>query len=520
MYAKDTARQSTEPLSLYKTFSVSGIKKLAGQTLWYGLPSVASRFLGYLMNLSLPLFFKEPAITADLTLVYATVAFLNVIYTYGLETAYFRFAQTEDRHRLYSTLSVALFCSSFFFSAILWYFQDQLAQWGRLGTHTEYIRWMTGILLLDAIATLAFAKLRQENRPRRYALAKLSSVVVNIVVVVLFLGLLPRYVADHPESKLATLYPSQDSGIVWFLIGNFFGSLLCLLLLAKEWMVIRFEFDLALFKKVMRYAWPLVLVGMGGIANDMLSRLLYQFVVDLPAEEAKHQLGVFGNIVRLSIVITIAIQAFRMAAEPFFFNRSHEQDAPRTYARIMNYFVIVCCFLFLGLSLYIDLIKWFFEAIDRPRWTEGLYVVPLIAMANIFLGIYYNLSIWYKLTNNNFTGALITIAGTVITIVLTTTLIPALGYLGAALASFCCYFVMMTSSYALGQKHYPVPYPVTKILFYLSLAASLYGLHRWIVGYTETLALQLTLATVLLAVFTYVVWQREQFQLLTGKIKK
>ncbi|NDF97837.1 MAG: polysaccharide biosynthesis protein [Chitinophagia bacterium] len=491
---------------------MSGIKKLAGQTLWYGVPSVASRFLGYLMNLSLPLLFKEPAITADLTLIYAAVAFLNIIYTYGLETAYFRFSQTEDRSRLYSTLSIALFFSSSFFSAVLWYFQDTLAQWGRLGAHTEYIRWMIGILFLDSLSTLAFAKLRQENRPRRYALTRLSSVIINIAVVVIFLGIVPRYLALHPDTPLAGMYRSQESGIVWFLVGNFLGSLFCLLLLSREWMALRWMFDPVLFKKVMRYAWPLVLVGMGGIANDMLGRLLYQFVVDLPVEEAKHQLGVFGNIVRLSIVITIAIQAFRMAAEPFFFNRSQQQDAPQTYARIMNYFVIVCCFLFLGLSLYIDVIKWFFESIDRSRWTEGLYVVPLIAMANIFLGIYYNLSIWYKLTNNNFTGALITIGGTLITVVLTTTLIPSLGYLGAALASFSCYFFMMISSYLLGQKKYPVPYPVKKIVFYLLLSSSLFGLHRWLLGYVEHPALNLGLATVLLAVFAFVVKRKEQFQ--------
>ena len=492
---------------------MSGIKKLAGQTLWYGVPSVASRFLGYLMNLSLPLLFKEPAITADLTLVYAAVAFLNIIYTYGLETAYFRFAQTEDRGRLYSTLSVALIFSSTFFSAVLWYFQDNLAQWGRLGEHTEYIRWMIGILFFDSLSTLAFAKLRQENRPRRYAFARLSSIIINIAFLVIFLGIVPRYLASHPDATLSSLYRSQESGIVWFLIGNFWGSLFCLLLLSKEWMAVRLQFDALLFKKVMSYSWPLVLVGMGGIANDMLSRLLYQFVVDLPAEEAKHQLGVFGNIVRLSIVITIAVQAFRMAAEPFFFNRSQQQDAPQTYARIMNYFVIVCCFLFLILSLYLDVIKWFFESIDRARWTEGLYVVPLIAMANIFLGIYYNLSIWYKLTNKNFTGALITIGGTAITIVATTTLIPSLGYLGAALASFSCYLFMMISSYLLGQKHYPVPYPIQKILFYLLLAASFFGLHRALLFYFAHPVLNLSMATLLLAAFTYVVQQKEKISL-------
>lgn len=453
---------------------------------------MASRFLGYLMNLSLPLFFREPAVTADLTLVYAAIAFLNVVYTYGLETAYFRFSTTEDRDRLYGTLTVALLVSSTLFSGLLWSLQDPLSSWARLNGQTELIRWMIGILFLDSLTTLAFAKLRQENRPRRYAMAKLASVFMNITIVVLLLGVL------------------QQNGIVWYLVGNFFGSLLTFLLLGKEFRAVTFCFDKALFKSVLRYSWPLVLVGMGGIANDMLSRLLYQFVVDLPEAEAKHQLGVFGNIIRLSIVITIAIQAFRMAAEPFFFNRSRDQDAPATYAKVMTYFVGVCCFLFLGLSLYLDIVKWFFEAIHRERWIEGLYVVPLIAMANIFLGIYYNLSIWYKLTNNNLIGAFITLGGALITVVLTVTLIPVLQYWGAALASFCCYLFMMISSYVWGQRHYPVPYERGKILFYLTLCALLFGLHRWLVSLWDDRLYNLATATALLLAFAMIVKLKEK----------
>jgi len=503
---------------------LSGIKKLAGQTLWYGVPTIASRFLGYLMNLTLPLIFAQPSKTADLTQVYAIIPFLNVLFTYGLETAYFRFSQEQDQKKLYNTLSVSLFASTFFFTAILFLFRDTITQWASLEKHPEYINWMAGIIFFDTISTLAFARLRQENRPKRYAFARMASVGMNILVVVLFLGIVPRMAANNPDSFWAVLHSDKDTGIVYYLIGNFCGSLLTFLILSKELRQVSFQFDPALWKKIMRYAYPLVIVGMGGIVNDMLSRLIYQHVVDLPAEQAKHELGVFANIIRLSILITIAIQAFRMAAEPFFFNRSKEENAPKTYARVMKFFVLVCCFLFLGISLYIDIVKWFFLAIDRQEWTEGLYVVPLFAMANIFLGIYYNLSIWYKLTNKNMMGALITLAGAAITILLNVLLIPKLHYLGAAVATFCCYLFMMIISYTQGQKHYPVPYAKKKLIAYLILVVLLVLLHRGFVYVVENRWANLATATLLLGLFTWFVGKIERKELerfpLIGKLYK
>jgi O-antigen/teichoic acid export membrane protein len=491
---------------------LSGIKQLAGQTLWYGVPTIASRFLGYLMNLSLPLFFAQPAKTADLTQVYAIIPFLNVVVTYGLETAYFRFSQDFDRKRLYNTLSVSLIVSTIFFTVLLFLFKNDIARWANLEKHPEYIWWMAWIIFFDAICTLAFARLRQENRPKRYAFARMSGVFVNILIVFLFLGIIPGYVRNNPDSFLGTFYKA-DTGIGYYLIGNLFGSILTFFLLRKELLQIRFEFDKHLWKRVMRYSYPLVIVGLGGIVNDMLSRLIYQHVVDVPEQQAKEQLGIFANIIRLSIVITIAIQAFRMAAEPFFFNRSKEENAPRTYARVMKFFILVCCFLFLGLSLYIDLVKWFFLAIEREKWIKGLYVVPLFALANIFLGIYYNLSIWYKLTNRNMMGAVITLAGAAITIVLNILLIPKLEYVGAAIATFCCYLFMMISSYVLGQKYYPVPYARKKLIAYIVLSVLIYLAHRGIVSLWNNPWFNLGTATLLLLFFGAFVMNVERKEL-------
>ena len=443
---------------------MSGIKKLAGQTLWYGVPTIARRFLGYIMNLTLPLIFAQPATTADLTQIYAIIPFLNVLFTYGLETAYFRFSRDEDQKNLYNTLSVSLIGSTIFFTALLFIFKDSIAGWANLDEHPEYINWMAAIIFFDAISTLAFARLRQENRPKRYAFATLAGVLLNIFVVILFLAIIPKYVQNNPHSFLGTFY-NKNIGIGYYLIGNLAGSILTFLILRKEFAQIQFRFDDSLWKKVMGYAYPLVIVGMGGMVNDMLSRLIYQHVVDLPEDQAKHELGIFGNIYRLAVLITIMIQAFRMAAEPFFFSQSKDENAPRTYARIMKFFVIACCCMFLFISLYIDVFAWFFQAIDKPAWVEGLNVVPLLALGNVFLGIYYNLSIWYKLTNKNMTGAVITFGGAAITIVLNILLIPRYHYLGAAIATFCCYLFMMIASYLLGQKYYPVPYARKKTPF-------------------------------------------------------
>ncbi len=496
---------------------------MAGQTLWYGVPTIASRFLGYLMNLTLPLIFAQPSVTAELTQVYAIIPFLNVLFTYGLETAYFRYSQEMDEKKLYNTLSISIIVSTCLFTAILFLFSKTITSWAGLEDHPEFTQLMASIIFFDVISTLAFAKLRKENRPKRYAFARMAGVAVNVAVVILFLGILPKYLQNNPDSFLTAIY-NDKIGIGYYLIGNLAGSVLTFVLLKNEFTQIKFQFDVSIWKKIMHYSYPLVFVGMGGVVNDMLSRLLYQHVVDLPKEQAENELGIFGNIIRLAILITVTIQAFRMAAEPFFFNRSKEENPQKVYARVMKFFVLVCCFLFLGISLYIDVVKWFFEAIDRGQWTEGLYVVPLFAMANILLGIYYNLSIWYKLKNKNMIGAMITLAGAVITIILNVILIPRFHYLGAAIATFCCYLFMMVVSYKIGQKHYPVPYAKNKLIAYLVLVTLIFLLHRGLVYLWSNHWFYLTTATLLFAFFGWFVIQIERKELvklpLIGKFIK
>jgi O-antigen/teichoic acid export membrane protein len=492
---------------------LSGIKKLAGQTLWYGVPTILSRFLGYLMNMSLPFFIDMPEKTADLVQVYSLIPFLNVLFSYGMETAYFRFSQLHDKEKLYSTLSLSLLGSTIFFSIILLLSQNWLVDAADLTANPDYILWMIAILAVDNLNTLPFAKLRQENRPRRYALARILGIVVNLSMVIFFIGIAPTMAKNNPDGWIQLIY-NDKIGLGYYLLGNLCGSFFTLLVLSREIRKIQFIFDKELWKEVMRYSMPLIIVGLGGMVNDVLSRLIYRHVVDLPQAQADHELGIFANIFRIALLITILIQAFRMAAEPFFFNQSKNENAQRTYARVMKFFVIACCFMFLTISLFLDVFKWIFETYASEAWTQGLEIVPLLALGNIFLGIYYNLSVWYKLTNKNKFGAMITIAGAVITVVLNILLIPILHYTGAAIATFCCYLMMMILSYKLGQKYYPVPYPVKKLISYVVLVVLIYLLHvaitTWI---SESYWFSISTGFVLFGFFTWFVSKIEAKEL-------
>jgi O-antigen/teichoic acid export membrane protein len=501
---------------------LSGIKKLAGQTLWYGVPTIASRFLGYLMNLSLPFIFKQPATTADLTQVYAIIPFLNVLFTYGMETAYFRFSQSENRKHLYNTLSLSIFITTILFTLCLYFFRTDISHVAGLDRHPQYVSWMCWIIFFDTLSTLPFAKLRQEGRPRKYAFVRVAGIVVNILVVFFFLAFIPSNLKTNPNSFFLLIYNKYDP-ISYYLVGNLCGSIFTFLLLWKEFKGLRLRFDVGLWKKVMNYSYPLIIVGLGGMINDMLSRLVYRHVVDVSSEQADKELGIFGNLYRLAVIVTVMIQAFRMAAEPFFFNRSKEENAAKTYARVMKFFVIACCFMFLFVGLYRDVLQWVIT-LKSKEWGEGIYIVPILAMGNIFLGIYYNLSIWYKLTDKNMYGAFITIGGAVVTVILNIILIPQWHYLGAAIATFACYFLMMLVSYSLGQKFYPVPYARKKLIAYLLIVTFLYLLHRGLLKVWDNGWFNVITATALLMLFALFISkiEKKEFQKLPliGKLYK
>ncbi|MBL0356151.1 MAG: oligosaccharide flippase family protein [Chitinophagaceae bacterium] len=479
--------------------------------MWYGLPTIGSRFLGYILNFSLS-FIYHAVDTADLTQIYAIVPFLNILFTYGVETGYFRFVQDKEKKILYNTLSTSLVVSTIIFSAVLLLFTHQLADATFMSAHPEYFIWLTGIIFLDTLATLPFAKLRQEGRPRKYAFVRVMGIVVNVLVVVFFIGICPKIAAKNPDSIWLIFY-NPTIGIGYYLIGNLVGSAVTFLLLWQQWKGFRFEFDKTLWKEVMKYAYPLIIVGLGGMINEMLSRLVYQHVATIDPIKAKEELGIFAANYRLAVLITIFIQMFRMAAEPFFFNQSKEQNATKTYARVMKFFVIACCIMFLAIGLFLDVFEKILT-IKYKEYGEGIHIVPILAMGSVFLGIYYNLSVWYKLTNKNLYGAAITIAGAVITVLLNIWWIPYFGYTGSAWATFTCYAFMMVVSYILGQKHYRIPYAKKKLIAYLVLTTLVFFIHKGLVALYGNIYFSVTTAALLLLGFLWFVGtiEKKEFQ--------
>jgi O-antigen/teichoic acid export membrane protein len=486
---------------------LSSIKKLAGQTIWYGLPTIGSRFIGYILNFSLA-FIYHAVDTADLVTIYAIIPFLNIIFTYGVETSYFRFSQEKNKTELYNTLTVSIFITSIIFTAILIAFSNTLANATFMADHPEYFRWVAIIILFDTLATLPYAKLRQEGRPRKYAFVRLIAIIVNVVVVIYFLGVCPRIAGKHPQSFLLLFY-NPTIGIGYYLIGNLIGSALAFILLWKEWSMRFAHFNNKLLKEVMKYSYPLIIVGLGGMINEMLSRLVYQYVVNIPPQEAKEQLGIFGANYRLAVLITIFIQMFRLAAEPFFFNQSKELNAKKVYARVMKFFVIACCCMFLFVGLFLDVFQKILT-LKFSEYGEGIHIVPILAMGSVFLGIYYNLSVWYKLTNKNWYGAAITLAGAVVTILLNIWWIPIFGYTGSAWATFTCYAFMMASSYLLGQKFYAIPYTTKKLVAYLVLTTILFFIHKGLLVISGNIWYSVITAMFLLGSFIFFISKTER----------
>lgn len=451
---------------------MGNIKKLAGATIWYGIPTILHRFLGFILQLFLTSVFPADKF-GEVGQLYAFIPFCNVIFTYGLETSYFRFTQSVDKDRLYNTLSVSMIVSTILFSAVLLIGSPVLADGLGFPGRSHLVMLATGVLFFDTLTTIPFARLRQEGRPRKFAAVKLATILVQIVLTVFLLKYAPRL---HAAGYLSWYNP--DLGVEYFVIANMIASACSLLFLSKEYSAFRWKFDKMLWKEVILYSWPLVAIGIGGMINEMLSRLIFPQVYPATREVSMSLLGIFSANYKLAVLVTISINAFRMGAEPFFFNQSGRQDAQQTYARVMKYFTMFLGAVFLVVALFQEVWVWFITRGADKSYAEGINIVPVLAMATVFLGIYYNLTIWYKLTNRNLMGVWITLGGALVTIILNIWWIPQFSYTGSAWATFACYGSMMAASYLLGQKYYPVPYEVPRILGYLALAGVIYVLQN------------------------------------------
>lgn len=456
-------------------FFLSSIKKLAGQTFWYGLSSIFGRFINYLLTPILATIFAS-ADYGKISTIFTIAAFLNIVFTYGLETSYFRFSSLQPENKVYNTCSSSIIITSFLFTGLLLLSVNGFAGFLEIPDHPEYITWIILIVALDTLSVMPFAKLRYSGRPRKFAAIKILNILINVGLVLFFLVLCKNDYEKNADTFFATIY-NPDIGLGYVIIANLVASGITLLLLAKEFFQFRFRLNPGFWKEMMRYSWPLIIVGFGGMINETIDRIMLLKLYPGTTEEAFSQTGIYSANYKLAVLIVLFIQAFRMGAEPFFFKQSTTENAPKTYARVMKFFIIICCFCFLSVVLFLDIWKYFMGT-RHPEYYTGLVVVPILMLSKIFLGAYYNLSIWYKLTNRNLTGAWITIGGAVITIVFNWFFIPVWGYIACAVATILCYGFMMLTSYMLGQKHYPIPYAWKKLLAYIFICILLFGIHQ------------------------------------------
>lgn len=494
--------------------------------MWYGVSSIAARFLYYLLT---PYFTTKLTIAkyGDMSILYSAIPFLNVLFTYGIETAFFRFATKDRKNKeIYNTAVISIVSSTVFLTAILILLNSSIAHLLRLDNNPEFITYSALIIALDTLSVLPFAKLRLDQRPRKYALIRIFSIVLQIIVVYFLLSVCPKLASQNPNGFIATFY-KPGYGVGYIMIGNLIASLFALILLQKEFFSFQFKFNTRVWKEMILYSLPLLIVGFGGVINETFDRIMLPWLANVTTETAaKDQVGIYSACYKLSILITLFVQAFRMGAEPFFFKQAEGQNPQKVYARVMKFFVITITAMFLVVALYIDIWKYFLSTDPEKLkiyWT-GLKVVPILLLANMFLGIYYNLSIWYKLTHKTIAGAYITLIGAGITLLINFIFIPYFGYMACAWATFLCYFSMMVISFIWGQKDYRIPYAWKKLTAYILIVVFLFWIHQLFTHFFTGLIVNLVSATVLLLFYIWFVlnveWKEFQRLPVIGKYFK
>ncbi len=478
---------------------MSGVKQLAGQTLWYGVSSIAARFINYLLTplLTYSVVIKE-ADFGKIGLIYSALPVLNVLFTYGFETAYFRFSSNqENKTAIFNTAFLSIIFSTFLFSFILYQFPGLLGSITGLQDFPGIIKMSVLIIGLDTLSVIPFARLRQEGRPKKFALIKIAGILFNILLTWFFISYCPQHYSRQHPGFVSFIYDPKTNPVTYVVLANLIQAIITLVLLSKEVMQVRFTFNTKLWKQMMVYALPLLIVGFGGVINEVFDRLMLRWWLPGSNIYKESQVGIYNACYKLSILITLFIQAFRMSAEPFFFKQAQGQNPQKVYARVMKFFVIIISFMFLAVSLYLDIWKHFIG----PKYRIGLKVVPVLLLANMFLGIYYNLSVWYKLGNKTIAGAWITITGTTITLIINALFIPFFSYMACAWATFFCYGTMMVMSFIWGQKVYRIPYATKKLVAYMVIVVLLYFIFNGITYFYNRTWFNLVLATGLLLTF-------------------
>lgn len=451
------------------------IRSLIGQTAIYGISSIVGRLLNFLL---VPLYALQftTAEYGQVTDLYTLTVFLLVVLTYGMETALFRFLEKSDnKASVGSTAFTSLLISSLLFLAVVWIWKAPIAHALRYSEHPEYVLWFALILALDAITAIPFAWLRAKERAARFAIVRLTNIGVNIGLNLFFILLCPWLSANGMGEGWLSMVYNPAIGVGYIFISNLAASAVSFLLLIPEIRQFKISINIVIWRSMMLYALPLLFAGFAGAVNEAADRQLLKYL--LPEDEAFSQLGVYGACYKLSIFMTLFIQAFRYGAEPFFFSYFKNENARQVYARIMDYFLLAMCVIFVGLNVFLEPIARIF--LPNPAYREGLFVVPILLLANLFLGLYLYLSVWYKLSDQTKYGAYISLLGAMLTIVLNIWWIPFWGYAGAAWATLAAYGAMMLISYALGQRKFPIPYRLSRNLMLLGVSVALVLISRF-----------------------------------------
>ena len=468
---------------------MSGFKSLFKQTFIYGLATVLPRMLSFIL---VPLY-TDPAVLSiaeygRVSFIFAYFVLFNVVLAYGMETAFFRFFNKEEsQEKVTSTSAISLIISSFALLGIAFLFRNQISS--LINIDLKYLNLVFIILLLDALVIIPFAWLRATARPMRYAIIKILNVAVNLGLNVFLL----LYLKDLAESNslFSSIY-KPDFEISYIFISNLIASGLTLLVLLPFYTKIKFTFDTILWKKMMRYAMPVLIAGIAYSVNETFDRILLENL--LPANIAEEQIGMYSACYKLALFMTLFATAFRLGIEPYFFSHSKTENPQKNYAKILEYFVAFGSVILLTVVVFADVIKPYI--IRSEAYYEAMWIVPFILLANFCLGIYHNLSVWYKITDRTKFGAYISILGAIVTLVLNYVLIPIIGFKGSAIATLSAYAIMMLLSFYFGRKYYPIPYNLKKICLYLMV--SILFSFIFFYGYRENYIIGITMLIVFL----------------------
>lgn len=453
---------------------MSLLKKLAGETALYGLSSIVGRMLNYLLVFVYARALSKPE-NGTLNELYAYAGFLIVVYSYRMESAYFRYGTPEkDREKVYATGLYSLIGTTLIITLALLLGAQPLADLLHYSEHPEYIRWFAAILAFDCLAELPFARLRLEQRPWRFVAGKVLNISINILLTLFWLVLCP-WAAKNGFHWIHYVW-SKDVGVGYVFLTNLIASVATIVYLLPQMKGLGSGFDHKLWRQMIVYAAPLIIVQFAGIVNQMLDRTLLKWLLPGTPDENLAEVGVYGNNYKLAMLITIFTQAYRYAAEPFFFRHAGEENAPEIQAQATKWFTIVALAGMLGVLLFLDVVKYFLG----EGYFSGLQVVPILLLANVLLGIYYNLSVWYRLKDKTMLGAGISLAGALITLLLNLLLVPHIGFVGAAWAALVTYTFMCVATWFAGLKYYPVDYPFARMGFYILATFGFYGLSYWL----------------------------------------